>query len=74
VIVKSKNGSYVTQNCSQCGTAEPVDVETLPTIYCILCNKPVERVKRTKSVFECRHCKIKWEFATLVPDWKELFP
>ncbi len=74
VIVKSKNGEYVTQNCTKCGNADPLDISGVPTFYCPVCNKPVERVKRTKSLYDCRHCKIKWELATIVPDWKELFP
>jgi len=75
VIVKSKNGGYVTQNCTQCGDADHVDIPALPLYFhCPVCDTPVERVKRTKSVYECRHCKIKWELHTLVPEWSSLFP
>lgn len=75
VIVKSKNGGHATQNCTQCGNAETLDIGAMPLyFYCPICNKPVERVKRTKSLFDCPRCKIKWELHTLVPEWKDLFP
>ena len=75
VIVKSKQGEYVTANCTKCGDADHVDIEALPDyFFCPVCDKPVERVKRTKSMFECKRCQIKWELHTIVPEWKELFP
>lgn len=74
VIVKNKNGPYVSQNCSECGEQQPLDIESLPTFYCPVCDKPVERVKRTKSMYDCPRCKIKWEWTTIVPAWQELYP
>lgn len=75
VIVKSKSGGFVTQNCTKCGDADQIQVEAMPDyFFCPVCDKPVERVKRTKSMFECRRCQIKWDLVTIVPEWSELFP
>ena len=75
VLVKSKNGGYVTQNCTKCGDADHIEVAAMPEyFFCPLCDKPVERVKRTKSMYDCKRCQIKWELHTIVPEWSDLFP
>lgn len=74
VIVKNDAGR-VSQHCTQCGNAEPLDLGAMPEYFhCPLCNKPVTRVKRTKTLFECSRCSIKWELEQIVPAWRELFP
>lgn len=75
VLVKNKTAGQVSLNCSQCGSPAPLDIETMPSfLYCPVCDKPVERVKRTKTMFDCPRCQIKWELQTLVPEWTDLFP
>lgn len=75
VLVKNKTAGQVSLNCTRCGSPAPLDIETMPSfLYCPVCDKPVERVKRTKTMFDCPRCQIKWELQTLVPEWTDLFP
>jgi hypothetical protein len=74
IIVRSREGGFVTQNCSACGRPRAVTPSELPQRFCERCESELEVVLREKNyTYHCRTCNSFWEVATLVPHWSELF-
>ena len=73
IIVCSRAGGFVTQNCSQCGVPKSIRLEELPALTCTRCRVELVAFKSKNYVYACPRCKEQWELASLIPPWHELF-
>ena len=73
IIVRSRGGGFVTQNCSRCGVPRSIRLDELPTLSCSSCQIELHLFKRQNYFYECPVCKREWQLAHLVPHWRELF-
>jgi hypothetical protein len=73
IIVCSRAGGFVTQNCSQCGVPKSIRLEELPALTCKRCQVALAPFKPKNYVYACPRCKNQWELASLIPPWHELF-
>jgi hypothetical protein len=74
VIVRSRKGGYVTQNCLKCKHHANVTVSELPMLLCGNCNEEMEaKVIQKNYWYECEDCQLSCKLADLVPHWDEFF-
>lgn len=75
VIVKSREGGLVTQNCTVCGKRRSLKYSELPTLKCSKCNVLLTQgVNGNKNyAYTCKVCDSSWVLADLVFPWQELF-
>jgi hypothetical protein len=75
IIVRSRSGGFVTQNCEYCGKPRALQLSELPDLSCGGCGKTLERYKtrRGNYAYRCRSCARTHVLAYLVPSWAELF-
>ena len=75
IIVRSRQGGFVTQNCVHCGKPRAIKIEELPPWFCELCNMLCERIVNINKnyAYKCPKCKKEIEVAKLVPHWDDLF-
>jgi hypothetical protein len=75
VIVRSRSGGFVTQNCEKCETPHPVQLSDLPELRCKQCQVVLEPfINGLKNyAYRCSGCNREWEVASLVHSWSELF-
>jgi hypothetical protein len=73
IIVRSRPGGFVTQNCSQCGLPKSIRLEELPALTCTRCQVALVPFKPKNYFYACPRCKVQWELASLIPPWHELF-
>ena len=75
LLVRSRQGGFVSRNCLRCGKSGYVGVHQLPDLQCEFCNTPlgVRKVDGTNYFYVCGECGRKWELASVLPDWSELF-
>lgn len=70
IILRSREGGYVTQNCSNCGKPSSVSICELPD-YCPKCERAAEKVMIDKNYgYKCRNCG-EFEVASIVPSWRD---
>lgn len=73
ILVRSREGGFVTQNCSRCGVPKSIRLDELPQLICTRCKGQLLPFKRQNYMYECAPCGVEWELAQLVPPWHELF-
>ena len=75
IIVRSRPGGFVTQNCSfpDCGVGSSVTESDLPDLLCSECGGKVRPFLRKNYFYACNHCQLEWELPSLIPEWRELF-
>jgi hypothetical protein len=73
VIVRSREGGFVTQNCVNCEIPKAIRITALPDLYCGKCDNQLEKFKRQNYFYHCEDCEAEWDLAKLVPHWDELF-
>ncbi len=73
ILVRSRKGGFVTQNCVRCEKPQSVHVADLPDLYCGECDEKLEKFQRQNYFYYCEKCAREWELAALIPHWDELF-
>jgi len=75
VLVLSRPGGFVTQNCNGCGKPQPLNLPELPELRCKECKVVVAKfVNVLKNyAYKCASCQKEWQLANLVPAWHEKF-
>jgi hypothetical protein len=75
IIVRSREGGFITQNCAVCGKPRAIHECELPDLICGNCSKDLAKARDTYSnyVYRCISCSREWMLATLVPAWQELY-
>lgn len=77
LIVRSRAGGFVTQNCITCGFPRLLPFDQLPELSCDDCKQPL--VAFTKSppnynyAYRCEGCDQGFELHERVPHWDERF-
>lgn len=77
VLVQSKEGGFVTRNCSECG-----QFDTLPEavfkrlslwVACPLCQAPMKSgLLFSNYGYQCKNCDIGVRLADLLPRWSDI--
>ncbi len=75
ILVLSRPGGFVTQNCNACGKPQPLNLRELPELRCTKCKvAAVTIINALKNyAYKCTSCQREWELASLVPAWHEKF-
>ena len=75
LIVRSREGGFVTQNCLECGQPRSLPFSELPKLYCKECGQQLSpRVNIFKNyAYKCSQCCYEFELATIIPKWSEVF-
>ncbi len=85
VIVRSREGGAVTQNCSECGSRQYIWQDEIPPVQCSKCKvvleldqrerppQPGKKDKRGSYFYACPICHGQWDVASLVPPWSAHF-
>ena len=74
LLVRSRQGGFVTCNCSKCGRPNYVGREQLPAIRCEKCGTAMESGKQWSNYcYKCGRCGHSFELWTRLPWWHEHF-
>ena len=75
IIVRSREGGFVTQNCEECGLPRALHFNELPELVCGECVEILESYITVLGNYgyRCRRCGKKHLLANLVPHWSERF-
>ena len=74
LIVRSRAGGWVTQNCEQCGDARRVRLDELPELTCTPCGQTMEPGYSFQNyAYHCSKCHSVYRLWDYVPWWNELF-
>ena len=75
IIVRSREGGFVTQNCESCGKPRKLSLTELPSLLCGKCGTRLTAgvSYETNYTYSCTDCERRWAVADLVPCWDELF-
>lgn len=76
IIVRSMEGGFVTQNCTQCGNKRTLPFDELPDLICGECEKDlIPFINNDQNyAYKCSSCETTYILADLVPWWYEIFP
>ena len=75
IIVRSRPGGFVTQNCEVCHRPRALRLDEIPPLNCQLCGNALNsfHIPWGNYAYECRNCRRTTEVASIVPHWDELF-
>jgi len=75
LLVRSREGGFVSRNCLKCGKSNYAGETQLPDLQCDHCgNKLMIRMVDGKNYFYvCDTCNQKWQLSEVLPHWNELF-
>jgi hypothetical protein len=75
LLVRSRDGGFVSQNCLKCGEPSYVNERALPDLACDHCQThlSIERLDGQNYFYVCHKCEHSWKLADIVPHWSELF-
>jgi len=74
VIVRSRDGGFVTQGCEQCGKARPIRFDELPDLSCPICLATMKAEFFNKNYsYRCKTCPRIFQLYMHVPWWNEWF-
>jgi hypothetical protein len=78
ILVRSREGNFVSQGCLSCGNPEYVSEIHIPDLDCESCKLPQGCITVTvinkNYVYKCEGCRKEWELGAILPDWSDLFP
>jgi len=65
ILVRSREGGFVSQNCLKCGSPQYVKEAELPELRCDSCSNAlaIARVDGTNYFYVCETCKRTWKLA-----------
>lgn len=73
LLVQSREGGFITKNCTMCGESRRVGFHELPSLSCD-CGQMMEKKMMLKNYgYSCGHCSREFELWTRVPYWAHLF-
>jgi ribosomal protein S27E len=75
LVVQSRAGGFISQNCLKCGKSDYINEHALPDLECDFCGRrlKVERVDGQNYFYVCGQCNRNWKIGDIVPAWAELF-
>jgi hypothetical protein len=74
LIVRSREGGFVTKNCCVCEEPRYVSLQELPLLQCEACGAPIKTGVRFGNYYcKCTLCGDDFELYTRLPWWHEHF-
>jgi hypothetical protein len=73
IIVDSRKGGYITQNCFTCKAHLDIGLSEIPLAKCSECENELEKVYKRNYAYRCNTCDWEREIYTLVPHYSEFF-
>lgn len=74
IIVRSRPGGFVTQNCEKCGDPKSISDFEFPAAKCTKCKSDMRVVLVRKNyAYKCSQCGREEMIHELVPSWEERF-
>lgn len=75
LIVKSRRGGFVSQNCLVCGKPFTISLLELPEVNCKRCGSIMTKDfdRNGNYQYSCPLCRWSKRLCDLVPHWSELF-
>lgn len=75
LLVKSREGGFISRNCLKCGKPHYVNVRQLPELVCDFCENTlrIRRLRDKNYHYICDSCELDWELPGVLPGWSELF-
>jgi hypothetical protein len=76
VLVQSRAGGFVSQDCSVCGNSGRISITELPKIPCDICGTELQASKDALSnyVYRCESCSRVRKLGDMLPRWSDYFP
>ena len=75
LIVRSRSGGFVSQNCEACGKPRKIRQRELPVLICNTCRSELTTARdgRGNYIYSCQHCNQQYRLADYVPHWRSHF-
>jgi|GEM_PF-1452964 len=74
IVVRSREGGFVTQNCEECGEPRSISPEEFPKAKCHECKVDmVVAIINKNYAYQCTACGKVQMIYSLVPSWAERF-
>jgi len=75
LIVQSRAGGFVSQNCLKCGKSDYINPQALPDLECDYFGRilKIEFLDGQNYFYVCQSCNRNWTLGDTLPNWKELF-
>ncbi len=73
ILVRSRDGGFVTQNCSNCGVPRGITLKELPELACGRCGQELTVVKHQNYFYKRAPCGLSHALHALIPAWNEWF-
>ena len=75
LVVQSRPGGFISQNCLRCGKSDYINEDGLPDLECDCCGRilKIEHVDNQNYFYVCQQCNRNWKISDTVPHWSELF-
>jgi DNA-directed RNA polymerase subunit RPC12/RpoP len=75
IIVCSRDGGYISQDCVKCGKSYRIAKTEIPIIKCPRCDSQdlvfVDKNTRGNYIYSCTRCGKKRVIASIIPTWQE---
>ena len=75
LLVQSRKGGFVSQNCLKCSRPDYVTMGQLPKLRCESClgNLEVGTNRDGNYEYSCQTCQRVWSLPNMLPRWSDLF-
>ncbi|PKN99563.1 MAG: hypothetical protein CVU42_07570 [Chloroflexi bacterium HGW-Chloroflexi-4] len=75
MIVQSRQGGFISQDCEKCGKPSFISENELPDLICkkCKCKLIVGKNYRKNYIYTCPGCKSEFFVWDLVPNWQKYF-
>lgn len=75
LVVRSRQGGFISQNCLKCGSSGYISAHELPDLECDSCGRilAIKNLDGQNYFYVCEHCGRHWKIGDTVPHWSELF-
>ncbi len=75
LLVQSREGGFVSKNCTECGKSRRVRLDELPEVQCDSCGVQMHKTTRLKNyAYVCPQCEDFFSLWSRIPYWSECFP
>jgi hypothetical protein len=76
LLVRSRHGGLISQNCLKCGHSNYVSMDQLPKVkreFCLIMDLVAGKNHDGNYQYECHGCGRTWNLPEMLPHWSELF-
>lgn len=73
VLVRSRSGGFITQNCEDCERPNYIRLDELPLLQCPHCSADLIAQQRRNYCYVCPLCGMFLDLPLFIPAWYDLF-